>query len=421
MELISSRSDLKKHIGTVQISNPLTLSQRKAFSVLLFNAYHDLEGADGKIHAIPMKAFCDLLGYNSNDHEALDLQIEKLQKTTISWIANPDEFERVTFFSYTAMKDGHYYYRFDPELEKKLYHPDVYAQINMVALSLFESRYALALYENLARYRPNKKSGFSGGSPQWSLEEFKELMGVSNIPSYQAFKELNRSVITPSITEINTVSDLLVTVQKIKKGRSIVALKFGVKDNPQQPLALIPEPKRAENEVKNALVQEMNELYGVPLLMGAEWLLQHGEDRFKQVLDLTGEAVEGGKVKSPVGFITKAFTEGWVSGTSAEEARENLKKLNKDKKKKISEKKKALSEARKKEKELVEKKEKSTLLNELEKLSDAKRVKVFEDFYDDSVGDWMGRFPLDKGQDPRNCENHQVQNWFIDFLRKAHS
>ena len=67
--------ELKKHIGTVQISNPLSLIQRKAFTILLFNAYHDLEHGEGKVHSIPMGAFCELLGYNSNDRESLDAQI----------------------------------------------------------------------------------------------------------------------------------------------------------------------------------------------------------------------------------------------------------------------------------------------------------------------------------------------------------
>ena len=80
-------------------------------------------------------------------------------------MANPDEFDRVTFFSYTGIKKGMFRYSFHSKLEEEIYSPEIYARINILIVSQFDSRYALALYENLARYRPNK--GFSSGSPKW--------------------------------------------------------------------------------------------------------------------------------------------------------------------------------------------------------------------------------------------------------------
>lgn len=418
MELTSKKSELKKHIGTVDISNSLSLVQRKAFSVLVHNAYHDLKEADGEIREIPLKAFCELLGFDSKNITYLDEHIKKLQTTLIEWRYNPEEFDRVTFFSYTGIEDGMFRYRFAPELEEKIYNPEIYARINILTVSQFESRYALALYENLARYRPNPSKGFPGGSPKWKLDEFREIMGVSDIASYKVFRDLSKRVLQPSIDEINRVSDLLVKVEKIKQGRSIVALKFHINDNPQQNLGFIPEPATIATEAENPLAKEMNELYGVPILTGGEWLLQYGEDRFKQVLDLVGESVEQGSVKRPIGYITKAFKEGWTEGSTVKEAQEKLKKKKAAQKKEATQKKKALLEAKKEEKKSLEEKEKNGLLGRLENLSDDGRVKLFEKFYDDSVGSWMGRFPLDKGQDPRNCDNYQVQKWFIDFLKE---
>jgi len=417
MELVEKKKELKKHVGTIDISNPISLLQWRAFSILYYNAYHDLKNADGAIREIPLNAFCELMGYNSKNFSYLDEHIKKLQTTIIEWRNNPDEFERVTFFSYTAIKDGMFRYSFHPKLEKKIYNPDRYARINILTVSQFTTRYALVLYEHLAMYRPNKSKGFQGGSPKWTLDEFRDLMGVSEIPSYQGFRELNRRILTPAVKEINEVSDLHVSVEKIKKGRSIHALKFHIEDNPQQNFGFIPEPETAEKEVKNPLVVEMYELYGVPLMKGAEWLIQHGDDRFSQVMDMVGKAVNIGNLKNPIGYITKAFEEGWTQGKTATEAREHLKKQKAEKKKEVAAKKRA---EEKKQKDALEKKKQDTIhavYQYIENLSQKELKTLYSDFHDDMGGDWFGKkLPFEKGEDPLVCENKQIEYLFLDFV-----
>lgn len=416
MEIVGKKQELKKHVGTVEISNPLSLIQRKAFSVLVHNAYHALKEADGEIREIPMKALCELLGYDSKNFEYLDEHLKKLQTTIIEWRNNPDEFHRVTFFSYTGIENGMFRYRFAPELEEKIYSPEIYARINILTVSQFDSRYALALYENLARYRPNQGKGFSGGSPKWAMEEFREIMGIGDNQYYKAFYRLDQKILTPAIKEINAVSDLLVKVEKIKKGRSIVALKFHIEDNLQQNLGFIPEPATVETEAKNPLAVKMNELYGVPVLTAGEWLLQFGEARFEQVLTMTEEAVEGGKVKNPIGYMKKAFDEKWTKGKTATEAREHLKEQKRKKKQEADQKKKAEAEAKKKKEQDTKNKAIKQVSDYIESLTPEQKTKLFEDFYDDSEGSWMGSFPIDRGQDPRTAEHEMLKSWFFDFI-----
>ncbi len=40
---------------------------------------------------------------------------------------------------------------------------------------------------------------------------------------YQQFKDLNKMIIKPAIAELNEKSDLVVTVETVKKGRTVVA------------------------------------------------------------------------------------------------------------------------------------------------------------------------------------------------------
>ena len=80
------------------------------------------------------------------------------------------------------------------------------------------------------------------------LEEFREIMGIEGNDYYKAFNRLNQKILTPAIKEINAVSDLLVKVEKIKQGRSVVVLKFYIEDNLQQSFGFIPEPATVERE-----------------------------------------------------------------------------------------------------------------------------------------------------------------------------
>lgn len=419
MEIVGTKKELKKHVGTVEISNPLSLIQRKAFSILVHNAYHDLKQADGKIREIPMKALCELLGYDSKNFEYLDDHLKKLQTTIIEWRNNPDEFHRVTFFSYTGIEKGFFRYRFAPELEEKIYNPEIYARINILTVSQFDSRYALALYENLARYRPNQKKGFSSGSPKWTLEEFREIMGVSEISSYKVFRDLSKRVLEPAIKEINAVSDLLVKVEKLKKGRSIAALKFHIEDNPQQNLGFIPEPATVEGEAENPLAVKMNDLYGVPVLTAGEWLLQYGEARFEQVLIMTEEAVEGGKVKNPIGYMKKAFDEGWTKGKTATEARDYLKAQKRKKKKESEAKKKAELKAKEVAKEEAENVIADQMKNYLSSLTAEKKEALYTEFYDEHHESWFAsKFPIARGSNPAESDNNQIQSWFEDYVKE---
>ncbi|MCJ9679694.1 replication initiation protein, partial [Escherichia coli] len=49
----------------------------------------------------------------------------------------------------------------------------------------------------------------------------------------QTYKSLNQQLLRPCIDELNKKSDLAVTVETIKKGRTVVALHFRFKEDKQ--------------------------------------------------------------------------------------------------------------------------------------------------------------------------------------------
>ena len=68
------------------------------------------------------------------------------------------------------------------------------------------------------------------------VDDFRSALGIEG--KYLEFKALNRNVIKPAINELNQQSDLYVTYETIKKGRTIAAIAFEFKRNKQVTITL---------------------------------------------------------------------------------------------------------------------------------------------------------------------------------------
>ena len=313
---------LKKHVGTVHTYAPLSLVQRKAFSSLVYNAYPNL--LSQRTHEIPVDVLCELMGFDSKNTGALENSLMELAKTIISWDDGEGAGRKwavTTFCAYAVIEKGVCRYEFSEFLAKQLFNPGVYARINMSTLRDFQTRYGLALYENCARYRPN--GDFAGGTPEWSLEQFRRLMGITEkgVTLYDTFKRLNERIIKPAVHEVNTCSDILIEPSFGKMGRSVSSVKFSVRINPQLNLKLSVETK---DQAQHPMIVEMHDRYRVPYLKGLEWLERYGEERFKEVLQLINDLVAQGKAKSPVGFIRRAFEENYAPALNLAEERKKV-------------------------------------------------------------------------------------------------
>lgn len=87
-----------------------------------------------------------------------------------------------------------------------------------------QSAHSIRLYELLMKFNAT-------GERLIKLDDFKSALGISD--KYPAFKELTRRVIKPAITELNHRSDLVISYETIKKGRSVTALAFEFKQSQQ--------------------------------------------------------------------------------------------------------------------------------------------------------------------------------------------
>ena len=228
-------NEVIKASPAIQIQSKITHLQRRAWNVLLANAYSDLPNMD--IHHVGVSELARKLGYTSNDTEHLKETLEALGSCQVKWnLLNKDKQEKWGFANLLAsaeIENGICTYAFAPHLRLQLYNPRIYTKLNLRLQNQFTSRYALILWEVCFDYFDVDRQ--QGETPFIPLETFKTLMGLAET-DYPVYKVLNQSVIKPAVKEINDLTDYHVEVEQKRFKRKIAELKFRISKLKQLPV-----------------------------------------------------------------------------------------------------------------------------------------------------------------------------------------
>ena len=219
----------------IQIQSRISLLQRRAWNVLLANAYNDLPDKD--IHSVSMVELAAKLGFDSGNQEYLKEVLRSLRSCEVEWnLLNKDNKQVwgvASLLASAEIENGICTYGFAPHLRLKLHNPRIYAKLNLRLQNQFRSQYALVLWEICFDYFDTDRD--QGETPFIPLETFKSLMGLAET-DYPVFKVLNRDLIKPAIKEINDLTNYLVEVEPKRLGRRIGELKFRITKVKQLPV-----------------------------------------------------------------------------------------------------------------------------------------------------------------------------------------
>ena len=312
--------NIVKHSATIQISNNITLLQRKAWNVLLATAYNNLQNTNK--HQINLHDFMRLLDYDSKNISHLKNILRGLVSTVIEWnVLERDksnnwseEWGIVSLLSSVRIVKGVIYYAYDEELQKRLYNPKLYAKISMKIQNKFNSKHALSLWEVCTDYFRDKDN--FGETPFIEIVDYKKLIGVGR-EQYEQFKILNKWAIKDPVEEINKKSNLFLVVEYKKSGRAVSAVKFKIWKNTkniEQSKLLIcntPNKKEPTQEInkKNEDVNQTNETeiskklrqYGVYKNSISTLLKQHSVKVLSDaILDLEFLAKQKSQTNKPI-------------------------------------------------------------------------------------------------------------------------
>ena len=233
--LLENINEVIKASPAIQIQGKMTHLQRRAWNILLANAYNELPDKD--IHSVSMIELAAKLGFESKNDEYLKETLEVLVDFTVKWNVlgkdNKEVWGVASLLGSAEIKDGICTYSFAAHLRPKLHNPRIYSKLNLRLQNRFKSQYALILWEVCFDYFDTDRS--QGETPFIPLETFKELMGLDET-DYPVFKVLSRDVIKSAIKEINTLTDYHVEVEHKRMGRKVAELKFRITKVKQLPI-----------------------------------------------------------------------------------------------------------------------------------------------------------------------------------------
>jgi len=323
MKSKKEKKEVIKHSSAIQVSNEVNLLQRKAWNVLLANAFDDLEKEE--VFYINMSDLCKTLKFDSKNDKYIKQLLKELISIQIEWnVLGKDKqngWGAASLLSEVQIINGVISYEYSRTVRKKLYNPNVYAKINLSLQNKFRSKYSLALYELFVDYY-NNEIGI-GQTPWITVEDFRKLMGLNN-NEYKTFKYLNDRIIKSPIKEINKKTNINVTVEYKKLGRRINGIKFYISGEDKDIIEIIKigektKIKKKEKDITELinnnkdLFETLTDEFGISKNKAIEILQTKDENFIKENLDVIRNKIKVGKVADVAGMTIDAIAKDYRS------------------------------------------------------------------------------------------------------------
>ena len=266
LEVVANAGEMVKPSELIEVrgASKLALADRRLFNILLHNAFGPDLATENRRFEIPLSELRDT--HDSNDR--LVQSIEALMTTVITIRRSDGSTDRVQLLGWNNLADpkrkhGTLKYSIPPELAVLLRDSMVFAKLELEVLRAFSSKYALALYEAVARRVRLQHIC----SERFDLDDFRELLGVEH-NKLTTFGNLNQYAIKPALLEVNALSDFLVSAQPMKSGRRVIGVMIGwsVKD--------IEGRKTAYTELQRSRIGRRSRMAGTVEAINAEGVLE---------------------------------------------------------------------------------------------------------------------------------------------------
>lgn len=203
------------------------------------------------------KEFAELMGLDS------DIRTEQLKTHTGGLLSNvvtidlPDKgYVQYPLFSeakcYLDDKTGQVTIEVDCNQKLKTAFFDIarngYVRYQLKNIISLKSQYSVRLYPKLK----DRPFGW-----KVSVAELREMLGAT-AASYDVFKDFNKHVLQKAVKEINEITDIIVTTENIRKGRSVDSIRFTVTEKTH---VISKEDAELFNDVEEAEIMDVNQMF----------------------------------------------------------------------------------------------------------------------------------------------------------------
>jgi plasmid replication initiation protein len=239
---------LPKNIGAMQISNDLTLIERKIMNIILWNSFNierdnfinerSFNRDNKKYYKIGITVVEDILGYGSNNRMELKKSFSKLVETSLQfnilkkqntdnnkWDTVASLLSHVTFDE----EKNEMHYTFSEPIKDIIIKPTLYGWINLEEQKSINSKYSLALIEYLQgsiaiTTRTKTRTEYI------ALDDYTKLIAGHKC-NYDTFKHINQKLIKFPLKEVNDKSNITAKASFQKMGKKVVGISFDIEKN----------------------------------------------------------------------------------------------------------------------------------------------------------------------------------------------
>lgn len=307
------KTDFLKPVTAIHVYSSLSFNQKKALNIILFNAVPYAK-KDVETFHVPIGDIKKGVGYESRNYQFFKDTLKELVNIKIEWNLlgdgdpnSEDSVERGGIFVAISELDfdrGMVAISMPPSMRKLLSTPGAYSRVNLQLMKQFTDGYAYDLYENVARFRKVKTTGFL------PVDIVRKMMGISpDKSSYSEFKVFKARRLLPAIDHINEKSDIEITKIELKKsGRQIVAIKFDMIEKPN------PSFQKTVDQSRVEILARLLAL-GISDRIAYRYIDEHEIEYLSGNLDVVEERIKtappGREIKNYAMYFKKAISEDW--------------------------------------------------------------------------------------------------------------
>ena len=153
-----------------------------------------------------------------NIYRELDKATSSLMSRTIKIRMDKKNWSKYSLFQFAKCSGGMLKIKINDSLRDFYVDLKEYTKYKLENILKFKSKHSFRFYELLKQYEKLEKRIIK-------LDELKIFLGFTN-KQYKVYSDFKNRVLLPSISEINSLTDLIITFNDVKYGKKIGALEF---------------------------------------------------------------------------------------------------------------------------------------------------------------------------------------------------
>lgn len=288
----------------VEITNRITKVERLMFNVMLLEIKEIIQDQD--TYKMSLATLQSRMGKDFKPkYDRIKKMLLKISDTKIDYLIFNEKgkevgFQRTQLLVEPSLENGIIQWSYGPFMREQLAKNSAFAQLDLEIQKKFLTKHALALWEwfSMSRGFLNEgKKDISMGEK--TVEEIKKLLGVEG--KWTQWMIFNRDVIKPSINEINTYSDLHVTVTFRKKQKKVVAMTFIVNLKAKE---VIKKPLLEDQSVFQTLIR-----IGIAERSAEQFIEKFSEEDIRKALKYYQNY--SNEIKDLNAWMNRCLTEKW--------------------------------------------------------------------------------------------------------------